>query len=590
MAEMPMLSAGSRYKTEEKAMNREQVKINEGFVAGVGLGTNTGFGVGRMTQGLVRKRWLLDRFEDRRKDIIFDGQAEEQSLTIFPASEDAMTIVGARFISEGENDRRGHSFCHGMIVDNETFSKEILPYLDMDAFNSQFITGSQEEPRDKGEEALKFHSITQLDIRCGGCDAGDELNVKLLYAFALKTVATEAHYIVQIGSADRKAFLRTLYELLPPPFRYRMESCSCGEYDRMFNVLIAADQPYTTMERYKTRTLNQILREDISEEEKQYPNIYRIVADRTERISFYDFLEENVPYAECRKEISVQKLQEFLEKKAVEYLKQREQAEDVCSELGESATTMKDAQLVPKNCKDVLTDSVNRKNVPMNQENSEDGSTAMKRSGRGQTVTDASDDTIVHVMATVETILSLKGVHLGQWNELEASLTKLLTVCRKKVYAADYETALMIMSEEDTILEAKRYLSDRRLQDLVDDYILAGNFGAYLEIRNNILKKGVGDKLRSIQQWRLREVLVMGDTDPAMRSNNGRGWNCYLRLVMLAYQMTQEEYDLYQEKQNTDEILYGPYRYKEIERFIKENTDHKRKLLIKLGDLCNPFK
>lgn len=574
-------------------MNREQVKINEGFVAGVGLGTNTGFGVGRMTQGLVRKRWLLDRFEDRRKDIIFDGQAEEQSVTIFPASEDAMTIVSARFISEGETDRRGHSFCHGMIVDNVTFSKEILPYLDMDAFNSQFITDSQEEPWDGGEEALKFHPINQSDTRGGGCDAGDEKNVKLLYAFALKTVATEAHYIVQIGSADRKAFLRTLYELLPPPFRYRMESCSCGEYDRMFNVLIAADQPYTTMERYKTRTLNQILSEDIAEEEKQYPNIYRIVADRTERISFYDFLEENVPYAECRKEISVQKLQEFLEKKADEYLKQREQAEeseDVCSELGESATTMKDAQLVPKNRKDVLTDSVNRKNVPMNQENSEDGSTAMKRSGRGQTVTDASDDTIVHVMATVETILSLKGVHLGQWNELEASLTKLLTVCRKKVYAADYETALMIMSEEDTILEAKRYLSDRRLQDLVDDYILAGNFGAYLEIRNNILKKGVGDKLRSIQQWRLREALVMGDTDPAMRSNNGRGWNCYLKLVMLAYQMTQEECDLYQEKQNTDEILYGPYRYKEIERFIKENTDHKRKLLIKLGDLCNPFK
>ena len=85
-------------------------------------------------------------------------------------------------------------------------------------------------------------------------------------------------------------------------------------------------------------------------------------------------------------------------------------------------------------------------------------------------------------------------------------------------------------------------------------------------------------------------MLVMGDTDPAMRSNNSRGWNCYLRLVMLAYQMTQEEYDLYQEKHNTAEILYGPYRYKEIEQFIKENTEHKRKLLVKLGDLCNPFK
>lgn len=36
-------------------MNTERVKINEGFVAGVGLGTNTGFGVGRMTQGLARK-------------------------------------------------------------------------------------------------------------------------------------------------------------------------------------------------------------------------------------------------------------------------------------------------------------------------------------------------------------------------------------------------------------------------------------------------------------------------------------------------------------------------------------------------------
>ncbi len=575
---------------EGKAMSEEQVKINEGFVAGVGLGSNTGFGVGRMTQGLVRNHALLDRFEDRRKDIIFDGQAEEQSLTIFPASESAMTIVGAHFIRAGETDRRGHSFCHGMIVDNETFSKEILPYLDTDVFNSQFLTGPQEALGDEGEEVLKFHPVAKEDTDCGEADTGDEEKMKLLYAFALKTVAAEAHYIVQIGSAGRKAFLRTLYELLPPPFRYRMESCSCGEYDQMFNVLIAADQPYTTMERYKTRTLNQILSEDISEEEKRYPNIYMIAADKMMRTGFYDFLEANVPNAECRKDISVQKLQEFLEKKADEYLKQREQAEeseDVCSELGESATTMKDAQLVPKNRKDVLTDSVNRKNVPMNQENSEDGSTAMKRSGRGQTVT---DDPIVQVMAAVETILSLKGAQPGQWDELNASLTKLLNVCRKEVYASDYETAFMIMSEEDTILEAKRYLPDRRLQDLVDDYILAGNFGAYLEIRNNILKKGVGDKLRTIQQWRLREVLVMGDTDPAMRSNNSRGWNCYLRLVMLAYQMTQEEYDLYQEKHNTAEILYGPYRYKEIEQFIKENTEHKRKLLVKLGDLCNPFK
>ena len=304
---------------EGKAMSEEQVKINEGFVAGVGLGSNTGFGVGRMTQGLVRNHALLDRFEDRRKDIIFDGQAEEQSLTIFPASESAMTIVGAHFIRAGETDRRGHSFCHGMIVDNETFSKEILPYLDTDVFNSQFLTGPQEALGDEGEEVLKFHPVAKEDTDCGEADTGDEEKMKLLYAFALKTVAAEAHYIVQIGSAGRKAFLRTLYELLPPPFRYRMESCSCGEYDQMFNVLIAADQPYTTMERYKTRTLNQILSEDISEEEKRYPNIYMIAADKMMRTGFYDFLEANVPNAECRKDISVQKLQEFLEKRGLSY-------------------------------------------------------------------------------------------------------------------------------------------------------------------------------------------------------------------------------------------------------------------------------
>ena len=74
-------------------MNTERVKINEGFVAGVGLGTNTGFGVGRMTQGLAKKRWLLNAFEDRRKDIIFDGQSEEQSITIFPANETTRMFV-----------------------------------------------------------------------------------------------------------------------------------------------------------------------------------------------------------------------------------------------------------------------------------------------------------------------------------------------------------------------------------------------------------------------------------------------------------------------------------------------------------------
>lgn len=564
-------------------MNREQVKINEGFVAGVGLGTNTGFGVGRMTQGLVRKRWLLDRFEDRRKDIIFDGQAEEQSLTIFPASEDAMTIVSARFISEGETDRRGHSFCHGMIVDNVTFSKEILPYLDMDAFNSQFITDSQEEPWDGGEEALKFHPINQSDTRGGGCDAGDEKNVKLLYAFALKTVATEAHYIVQIGNADRKAFLRTLYELLPPPFRYRMESCSCGEYDRMFNVLIAADQPYTTMERYKTRTLNQILSEDIAEEEKQYPNIYRIVADRMERISFYDFLEENVPCTECRKEMSVQKLQEFLEKKAVEYMKQHNHAavsEHADREPGISYTEEKNALINTMSSKDPLVDQQTDKRVLRTTE----------ESGHDGKANNNVEEAVVQVMAAVETILSTKGGQPDQWYELSTSLSKLLPVCRKEIYAQDYETVLMIMSEEDTMHEAERYLPDRRLSDLVDDYVLAGKFSSYLEIRNNILKKGVGDMLRSIQQRRLREVLVGRDTDAVLRSNNGQGLNCYVKLVMLAYQMSQEEYELYQEKSYRDEILFGPYRFKEIERFIRQNACHKRKLLNKLNEMCNPFK
>ena len=535
---------------EERAMNREQVKINEGFVAGVGLGTNTGFGVGQMTQGLVRKRWLLNRFEDRRKDIIFDGQAEEQSLTIFPASEDAMTIVSARFISEGETDRRGHSFCHGMIVDNETFSKEILPYLDMDAFNSQFLTGSLEEPWDEGVEVLRFHPVTKVDTDNGECNEGDEENVKLLYAFALKTVATEAHYIVQIGSSGRKAFLRTLYELLPPPFRYRMESCSCGEYDRMFNVLIAADQPYTTMERYKTRTLNQILSEDISEEEKQYPNIYRIVADRVERASFYDFLEKNVSGSECRKEMSVQKLQEFLEKKVVEYLKQRDRVTELkpaCSEPGE-------------------------------------------HDGQGQTLTSTADETIVQVMAVIETILSAKGVQSVQWDELMASLLKLVAVCQKEIFASDYEKALMIMSEDDTVLEAEKYLPDRRLSDLVDDYILAGNYRAYLELQNNIMKKGVGDTLRSIQRRRLREELIKKDEKSAMKSNNGLARKCYLMLIMLAYQMTPEEYEMYQEKSHTDEILFGPYHYKEIERFIRKCTYDPTKMMRMLGELCNPYK
>ncbi len=556
-------------------MNTERVKINEGFVAGVGLGTNTGFGVGRMTQGLARKRWLLNRFEDRRKDIIFDGQAEEQSLTIFPASENAMTIVSARFISEGETDRRGHSFCHGMIVDNKTFSREILPHLDTDAFNSQFITSPREELWNEEEEVLRFHPVAQTDTDRGEGDAGDAEQVKLLYAFALKTIAAEAHYIVQIGDAGRKAFLRTLYELLPPPFRYRMESCSCGEYDQMFNVLIAADQPYTTVERYKTRTLNQILSADISDEEKQYPSIFRIVADRMERTGFYAFLEENVPYTECRREMSVQKVQEFLEKKAVEYLRQRDdeagnhtaETKPACSEVSEPGTSMKDGRLA-------------QGDVPP----------ANKQSGREQTMTSDTDDTVVQVMAAVETILSTKGVQPDQWDELRTSLSKLVPVCQKEIYASDYETALMIMSEDDTVLEAERYLPNRRLSDLVNDYILAGNYRAYLEIRNNILKKGVGDTLRTIQRRRLREELIKKDEKSAMKSNNGQARYCYLMLIMLAYQMTPEEYELYQEKSYTDEILFGPYHYKEIERFIKKNTYVPLKLLSMLNEMCNPFK
>ena len=84
--------------------------------------------------------------------------------------------------------------------------------------------------------------------------------------------------------------------------------------------------------------------------------------------------------------------------------------------------------------------------------------------------------------------------------------------------------------------------------------------------------------------------MVGRDTDAALRSNNGQGLNCYIRLLMLAYQMSQEEYELYQEKSYRDEILFGPYRIKEVERFIRENACHKRKLLNKLNEMCNPFK
>lgn len=593
-ADIVMVSAGAvpgrKQTMEEIAMNSEKKKINEGFVAGVGLGRNTGFGVGRMTQGLVKHHALLDAFEDRRKDIIFDGQTEEQSITIFPANESAMTIVSARFMSEGGTDRRGHSFCHGMIVDNETFSSEILPYLDRKEFTGQFLTDPEEAMRIGDEDVLRFHPVSGENMLYEDTEVMREEQMKHMYAFALRTVAAEAHYIVQIGELSRKGFLKTLYELLPPPYRYRMESCSCGEYDRMLNVLIAADEPYVTRERFKTRALNQILSEDITERENLYPNIYRIAADRTERKGFYGFLEDNVSYAECRKEMSVQKLQEFLEKKAVEYLSRRgveaepECPEETRKEPARLEETRKESEI--RGCALGEEETEDDSTFPANRE---DVQSAKKEQERVQAASGTSDETVAQVISLVDTILSAKKADSDEWDGLRSSLSKLLPECRKEIYASDYDM-LMTMSEEDTIHEAMGYLSNRRLKDLADDYILAGNFGAYLEIRNNILKKGVGDMLRSIQQKRLREVLVMGDTDAAMRSNNSRGWNCYLRLVMLAYQMSQEEYDLYQEKLNTDEILYGPYHYKEIERFIRENTNHHKKLLIKLNDLCNPFR
>lgn len=508
-------------------------KINEGFVAGVGFSKTSGFAIGDMTVGLRKNPKLLDAFKDGRKDILFNGKPESQSITIFPANEDAMTIVSAFYRGTDAADRRSHCFCHGMIVDNRIFSEEILPILNTERFASQFLTSMQEAGELGDCDVLRFHSvgdeedITEAESMNVDTISGSEQAItdeskdelRRLFAFSLKTAVKGGYYIVQIGEKDRKSFQKSVYEMLPSPFRYRVESCSCGEYGKMMNLLIAADEPYHTRDGYKKLTLNQILSADITEKMEKYPTIYEIVADAEERKAFYAYLEESDTLIWIGRKFGVQTIEQQLEKKAWNFRKSRD--------------------------KQVSQDEIGTTYAP-------------------SPPIDTKDSDIIPV-------------HLGD-----------MTLRRDSIYAYDYDK-YNNLAEAGTFEEARNLLPDMRLKDLVDDYIGNGTLEYYTELRNSMFGEPIGRRLREIQRRRLRDRLIIKSKEAAGITSGEDCVKRYAKLVMLAYQMTAEEFVSYQTSHIEDEVIYGPYWYEEIRRFLRENFRGMNKLRGALTKICNPF-
>ena len=98
----------------------------------------------------------------------------------------------------------------------------------------------------------------------------------------------------------------------------------------------------------------------------------------------------------------------------------------------------------------------------------------------------------------------------------------------------------------------------------------------FWQLEQALFGSGVGEMLRNAQRRRLRSYLESRDANYALKGDQMKR---YVRLIMLAYQLSAREYFERVLRLDGEDPKHGPYDYTEIRMFIKNNTVHQRKIM-----------
>lgn len=505
-------------------------EINEAFVAGVGFTGIRGFGVGYKTKG-IRDNYstYMKRFDEMGGDISIPVRDQGISITVLPANNNCMMVIAAKVSTEGEADLRNHAFCHGFIVSNRLFSRELLPFLDSESFDEQIVVGPAEKFKVESEEEILFKTIenskediaeetTEIDqvedsIGKGvhvdtGTSMHPDADRKRLFYFAVKTILKEGHYLIDCGEACTSRRLQfNLYDMLPPPLRYQLESCSCGEYGRMLNVLFKCSKPYKKEQSYKRADFSTILCDEYMSYERNYPEIFKLISGEDDvRASFYEYMEDHVPKNLLKKEKSITVIFNELEKCAREY-------------CGISQEISNAVQVISGD-----------------------------NSASGKYLKPESD---LKPEYDFEAEPDFNNIFEGETDELPDI-------------------------EEIVAREAVERLNDRRLDSLIEGYIKTGTYEYYRQLKRALFASSVGDVLRNEQRRRMRSYLESRDANYTLKGDQNKR---YLRLIMLSYELSPGEYFERVLRLDGEEVKHGPYDYTEIRTFIKNNTVHPKRIM-----------
>ncbi len=539
---------------------RKTEEINEAFVAGVGFTGIRGFGVGYKTKG-IRDNYsiYMKRFDEMGGDISIPVRDGGISVTVLPANNNCMMVIAAKVSTEGETDLRNHAFCHGFIIGNRKFSRDILPYLDSERFDEQIVVGPAERFKVESEDEILFKTVENVKDDTAGeitainqeeesmeksvsADTGTpthpDSDRKRLFYFAVKTILKEGHYLIDCNekcSSRRLQF--TLYDMLPPPLRYQLESCSCGEYGRMLNVLFKCSKPYKKEQSYIKADFSTILSDEYMTYERNYPEIFRLISGESDvRASFYEYMEDHAPKILLKKEKSITVIFNELEKCAREYC----------------GISQGSDRSVPKMSGNNMVHEKDFKSEPdFEPESDFKAKSDFKPESEYRAKSDFKPKSDFRPEADFES---------------EPDFSDLF----------EDEKDAHPDIEEMAVHEAVKRLSSKRLDDLIEEYIKTGTPEYFWQLKQALFGSGVGEMLRNAQRRRLRSYLESRDANYALKGDQMKR---YVRLIMLAYQLSAREYFERVLRLDGEDPKHGPYDYTEIRMFIKNNTVHQRKIM-----------
>ncbi|MDO4804507.1 MAG: hypothetical protein Q4A32_06790 [Lachnospiraceae bacterium] len=536
-----------------------QNKVNEAFVAGVGFDGTPGYRVGYRTSGLVYSSHYMGRFDDGRSDVNIPIRTKELSITVFPANAKTMMVVASDSSVESRVDSRCHVFSHGFLVGNELFRHEMLPYLDAKEFDEQVCRGPAEEFHIYSDNDLRFKTITTriTDQKPSQPESSVEASSrKGIFCFAVMALSKGSHYLVDGNGVSARALQRSLYKMLPPPLCYQLETCSMGEYSRMFDVLFCCDAPYRNEGGYKRMTIEEILdKKGYTAYEMIYPKVFAIMEKEDGmREEYYKYMEEHVPSELLSPDKSILDIFTALERCAREYDIDRQKKAGLNEDFEQEVEFDMPNSDVPigNTCKKPAPVNESGVMMPAVLKNLE----ANKPAGGNQSERiPAGGNPSEGIPAGGKLSRGSVPPHQGRTPETTEDENEKLRKKREKVW----------------IKKAERHVPNEKISELVLGYIQTGRLENYRELKHILFGDGVNPELRNVQRTRIRSVLQNKDANSVLsRERRTR----YILCIMLSYELSPEEY--YQQilRMEGEELKPGPYDYAQALKFIRTYTEN----------------